>query len=69
MSNKKSKKANPANKAYLSEQRWLKNKAKKLVVHAKKHPNDLQKVGTVPSYTRVKPEGYQFGQKSTRRIR
>ncbi len=37
---KKSKKNNPSNMAYKSENRVVKNKAKKAIRHSKKHPND-----------------------------
>ncbi len=37
---KRSKKGKPANQAYISENRAVKNKAKKAIRHTKKHPND-----------------------------
>lgn len=60
MAQKKSKKKNPANTAYLNEQRWLKNKAKKLAKHRKNHPNDVQSASQIitNNYARKKPLGY-----------
>ncbi len=39
----RSKKNNPSNMAYKSENRAVKNKAKKAIKHGKKHPNDNKK--------------------------
>lgn len=66
---KRSKKGNPANKAYLAEHRWLKNKAKKIEKHKTTHANDAQKVGTVPDYRRKKPLPYCFGAVSKKRAK
>lgn len=57
MPQKKSKKKNPSNARYLVEQRWIKNKAKKLARHKKKHPNDVNNTAPI-NYKRVKPLSY-----------
>ncbi len=61
MSKKKSKAGRPSNKAYLAEQRWLKNKSLKIARHKKEHPNDTQQIGQKPDYKRRKPQEYTFG--------
>lgn len=50
----RNKKRNPSSVRYTSELRWLKNKAKKLAKHLKKHPADVQSSGqgSVVSYKR-----------------
>lgn len=58
---KRSKKANPANKAYLAEHRWDKNKKLKIEKHQINNINDKQELGIVPDYTSKKIVRYDFG--------
>jgi hypothetical protein len=54
-------KGSAQNKAYISENRALKNKKIKIAKHQKEHPNDTQQIGTTPNYTSKKSTGYLFG--------
>lgn len=47
---KKKSKSTPSDKAYESDKRDLKNKARKIAKHQKKHPNDKQEIGTKAVY-------------------
>jgi hypothetical protein len=44
---KKRSHASPSDTAYKAERRDLKNKARKLAIHNKKHPNDVKESGPV----------------------
>jgi len=48
--NNPGRKKRPSKVNYNSTQRWLANKAARIARHKKKHPNELQEVGTVPNY-------------------
>lgn len=67
MSKKRSKSKTPANAAYTAAKRWETNKTKKIAKHQKKHPNDVQPIGTKPDYKRKKPLPYQFGMDTKKR--
>jgi ribosomal protein S15P/S13E len=52
-------KRNPSSTTYTKEQRWLKNKVRKLQRHLKRHPNDKQSANQAPAdYIRKTPLDY-----------
>jgi len=61
MAKKKSTKTKAINMFYKSSNKAAKNKAAKIKRHQLAHPNDVQEIGLVPSYRRVKPLPLQYG--------